>query len=814
MKLCKSCNIQKENGIFCSKCGQKLEEIEEMEQAAEAVDESDVTDKYLGEAKTGAIDPEDLGAGASGSAEAVAEARQGEAAVAEAELGARAAADGADALAEDAMEAADGAEQAVRAEVVEARAELTAAASAGQAASENLSPKEAEKLARAQEKEAIKQAKEERKQAALDLKQQKEQAKIDKKKAKEEMKRLKAEKKARRKFKKLRKALWIIFFLVLILIGASAWYLGHSQIAYKPEHNDKSVETLVKAIANDDEKDRKVILSYEDFNSVLNNNVDFAPQQLIRFTKVTEGYYSPVDKKFVLTLESFLGKTSLLFDGKPQVSEGVMNLELKNPKLGNWKLPLPNSAVHAPITKEVVLPDLAWVRIEDIDFEEEGVQFIYDFNADKVNDELIKLRSKLDPEMLAYMNDTEMKLPASKIIFDKDLDKNHRFKDKELRAILKEFSESPADIINWTLVVPKDMQDEFLALSNAIYGKENTANAEKKLKNRKKGLAKDYDKFVSEEAEKALTQWSQDASDAIRKLHDKYGVPTSYFGDKGHLYSRTLQMYLDFEDLGFTDENADKFTLYGYGRKAILATEVEEEIWYITEGEKKIEKEDKKLFLKKINYSESPETDSAMVPKLDALEIQPFANAIIREERLGKSDELGIKYLAYTKDYALAIGFLRNRVELAPRYFLFDKKGGTWRVIDSFDDTKFIGDELTEEITVGELSPTLLPKYEMADFKRGILSTADRNNITSKLPEGYEIVYHAWEDQNIYIIAKDENGATVEYLFPNGSTGDAVAISTSTNLSDAVAKLSGKSEFPEYKPEFLFDQVNTTFQAE
>lgn len=634
----------------------------------------------------------------------------------------------------------------------------------------------------------------------------------DKKRAKEELKRIKKEKKANRKFKKLRRTLKVLAVLIFLFFGGILWYLGHSEISPGFTGTGGGTEKILLAISEDRSKEGKVLLPYEDFNKIIRGKFDPKLIDAVSMATIENAFYSEKEERFVFTLKHLLGKTSLLFEAKANYDGERFMLELSNPRLGSWKLPIFSSSVPKLIKKEVPFPQVGWLKMRDISFESDGLRIIYDLDSDRINEDFELLKRELSEEKAAYLLSSEIKFPAAEIIFENLFgEKRTRFKDEEIRSILAEFLIHPDQIVNWTMLASGEAEDSFIELSNVIYGEENTENALINLRKKKKELHRDYDNFMTDKIEAKLIEQAKMSFDAIFTLHKKAALPSYYYGDGGRLYSQTMQRHLKLEDLGIIDEDDFSAKLYAHGNKAILALDFDNEIWYVKEGDKKIKKENKKAFFKKIHYKDEKRLEGVNKPSLDVHEAIPFANAILSKEGYGSQDLLELRFLSHDDKYAIAIGALKNKPENAPKHYLLEGKDGTWKVIDIFSEQKKLGTELIEEIASGEISPRLLPEVEMADFKRETLSNQELRDLMQRFPEHTVLNYHAIEDGNIYIELKQGDGKVAEFLLTEGIKGKMEQISSGKDRARAIQLLKGKKEFANYKPLFMFRQVNSVF---
>ncbi len=671
--------------------------------------------------------------------------------------------------------------------------------------------KEDAKKQKQEEKAAKVQAKLDKKQAQIDAKIKKQEEKEAKAKAKAEKKAAKAEKKANRKFKKTRKVLWALLFIIIIVIALFAWYLGHSQIDNQFEKGSTNINTVLELIANDDDFDGKIKIDYDIFNNVINEAVDFEELDVISMATIENGYFSKEDKKFVLTLHSTLGRTSLLLDAETELNDDKIAMTLDNARLGYLHLIIPSSLANLPIEQSIDIPEFVWVKIDDIDLKKDAVELEYTLNIKKINNDFKALNIDVEPELLTYLTESGINLPASDIIFKAIKDDEYSYTEEDVYGILKAFAEDGEDIVNWTLVVPENLQDDFITISNIIVGADKTKEALKKTKDDKKKLLKDFDEFVNDEKESALRDASKMAFKNLKDYHTDNGFPAYYYGDKGKVFSQTLHEFLDLEDVADKLPESNNFELYAQGDKAILAAEVGKEIWYIKEGSNKIKKEAKKKFFKSINYDENKEY-TAMLPEYDMDIFMTFAETIFKKEGYNKNeDQIEMRYLAYDDRYAIAVASLYNEPEIAPKYYLVKNIESSWKVIDIFDDTQKLGDELLEEIKSGEISPQLLPKYEMCDFERGFLKTAGRKAITKELKDDEKIKYYTMVDNNIFIIVENEDGDAKHYIMPDGVDGDMIEMNKRDGLEAYIKELSGTKEYKNYKPEFMFNQLSSFF---
>ncbi len=792
MKVCKKCNIEREVGEFCDQCGSKLETINEEQTDSETspkenenleTTESIKTDDY------GVIDLSD---------DETEEVQIVEDAVIE--------------LDSDKEEITEPTEIITEEEKKRLKEEKQ----------KEKEKKKQEKEKKKQEKEALKKAKEDekaakaqakldKKQAQLEAKMKKQEEQEAKRKAKEEKKRIKAEKKANRKFKKTRRALWIILILILIILGLFIWYLGHSQIDDNYTESDANVNVVLEMIANDSDFNGKIMVDYDDFNSILNNNVDFSEMDAITAATIVNGYYSPENKNFVITLHSFLGTTSLLLDMDDDFSDDSMNLTLDNPKLGYLKLPVPSSLAKTPIEQSVDLPKFTWVTIEDIDFEKDGVEIEYDFDTKNINTDLKLLNEALKPELIKYLDESNIKLPGVHVLVKaREKGDGYEFTDDDIQSILYEFSKDKENIVNWTVIMPENLSKDIVNLSNLFNGEEKTQELLKKINTDKKELLNGFNDFVTDEIEDTLKDSSTVVFEKLKSIHKEKGVPSYYYGDKGHLYSQTLEQFISLEDLLEDLGDDNKFKLYAFGNKAILASIVDNEIWYVIEGKDEVKKTSAKDFVSEIKLKKGVKLNRRVLGENDVNEANTFAQAIISYEGYVLGDMLELNYLAYSDNYALAIASLYNKPKLAPQYYLLKNDGG-WEVIDSFAEDQSIGMELIEEFESGEISPQILPKYEMADFEIDALSTKERKKIKKLLPEDCDILDYAKVENNILIRAETAPMNISTFLFPYGTDGDYATFKDGEKVSEMVKKLRPNAKFVNYKPEFIFNSTGSIF---
>ncbi len=836
MKKCDMCNIEYEEGKYCEKCGSDLEEIVEKveekmtektplasnEMTEEVSEDSTQDDKESAPSNSNEIEEvteevsqddkvSDVTVNETNDSTDSEEKQRDFSTTPSAPLEmTEEASSASNKMTEDTAEKAPVVSEEVTKELTPKEAKQKAKEDAKKAKEEAKKAKEEAKKQKQEEKAAKAQAKLDKKQAQIDAKIKKQEEKEAKAKAKAEKKAAKAEKKANRKFKKTRRVLWILLFVIILIIALFAWYLGHSQIDNTFEKGNTSINTVLELIANDDDMDGKVKVDYDIFNNVINETVDFKELDVISMATIENGYFSKVDKKFVLTLHSTLGRTSLLLDADTEIDEGKVNMTLDNARLGNLHLIVPSSMVELPIEQSFDLPQFVWLEIDDVDLKKDNVALEYKLNVKKINNDFKALNIDVEPELLTYLKGAGINLPAADIIFKAVKDEDYSYTEEDVYAILQAFVEDGEDITNWVIVVPENLEDDFIAISNIIVGKEKTEENLKKAKKEQKKILKDFDTFVNNEKESALRDASIVAFENIEAYHTNAGFPAYYYGDKGKVFSQTLHEFIDLEDIAEELPNVKNYKLYANGNKAILATEVGKDVWYIKQGSDKIKKESKKKFLKAINYDEEKEY-TAEIPQYGIDVISPFANAVIKKEAYTNNDDLEIKYLAYDDKYGIMIACLHNEPEIAPKYYLLANNSNEWKVIDIFDDTENLGKELLEEISSGEVSPQLLPRYEMQDFERGFLKTADRKAIKKLLNENEKITYYTMINDNIYIITEDENADVTRYIMPNGVDGEMIEINERKGVEAYIKDLSGSKEYDNYKPEFMFNQVASFF---
>ncbi len=208
-----------------------------------------------------------------------------------------------------------------------------------------------------------------------------------------------------RKKGKGKKIFWTILIIILLILGFGIYYVGHSQIDDKFVAVDEIdiEEVLENVISESDFLEGKILISYADFNQILNEAVDFEEIDAISAATIKDAYYSAIEKKFVITLHSYFGNTSLMFDPVAKVEENKLKLSLINPKLGKWHIPLPINVEK--LRKEYVLPESDYIEMEALSFPSSGVELDFRFKIEEIALLIESQKDKVKEILVEYIEE-------------------------------------------------------------------------------------------------------------------------------------------------------------------------------------------------------------------------------------------------------------------------------------------------------------------------------------------------------------------------------------------------------------------------
>ncbi len=194
-----------------------------------------------------------------------------------------------------------------------------------------------------------------------------------------------------------------ILIVVLIIIGFGIYYLGHSQIEDKfVSKNEINVEEMLNEVLDkSDFWEGKIVFDYDNLNQLLNFFVDFDEIDAISAATIKNGYYSTKENKFVLSLHTYFGDTSLLLDPIVKVEGAIVKLSVKNLSLGKWHIPLPINTEK--FDREIQIKESDFFELESVTFTKKGLEFDFGFKMKEIKLLLSTQKDKIEKLLIEYM---------------------------------------------------------------------------------------------------------------------------------------------------------------------------------------------------------------------------------------------------------------------------------------------------------------------------------------------------------------------------------------------------------------------------
>ncbi len=596
----------------------------------------------------------------------------------------------------------------------------------------------------------------------------------------------------------------ILLFLLVLTIGGSLYYLGHSRWGggnYTSDKKPDEISALSLFAEAVEGEDINLKLKYADLNGFLKQRAEAARLSLAGIFQVDSAYYDGSTRKVVLDISSPLGETSLLMMPEIKSVGKVWRFSLQSPALGAWQIPLPSALLgHFPKEWQIDLTPAFFADIQSVELQANALEIKGKIKTEELKSFFSGLRESVDPFLVQYLTkQKEVKLPGYLEML--------AFAEKsEWKELLISWSTDIQDVPNWLTLLPENTLQKYFEFAELLMGEEDISQ----LKSRKTKILKEKSETLeafNEYKERTLTaQLKTDAAilfDRLYQYHQDRGVPAYYLASKGKLYSQVLQEYIGtYKIRPDSDIRWDAYELYAYGQEPVIGINVGEEFWYVKDKDKNtLLKKPKAEFLQGITYSPEQLNGDLLLRRGNA-DRSAIARVVSTSLDTQQREDIFIQYLASDGNFAFLIAspdYNRQKVE---QYFL-QRINGQWQIMRKFFETQSIRTEMANEIASQNFNVCILPPYETKDFQRNYLSSYDLSHYEWNYyyETGYDktVNYYSSIGNNTYITFDADS----KFLYVNDNR---MYIARTEKVADYFQYLIPHSSYKNYRPTFLFYQ--------
>ena len=593
----------------------------------------------------------------------------------------------------------------------------------------------------------------------------------------------------------------ILLFLLVLMIGSSLYYLGHSPWSGDVSKNTENISMLSLLVEAVEGEQINLEIKDADLNAFLKHRIETDRLSLLKIFHVDSVYYDGSVKKVVFNINSLLGETSLLMTPQIESTGKIWKLSLQSPAVGAWRIPLPSVLLgHFPKDWQIDLTPAFFADIQSVEPVANALEIKGQIKTDDLKSFFSDLRENVDPFLVQYLTkQKEVKLPAHLELL--------AFNEKqEWREILRSWAQDIQDVPNWLMLLPENKLKKYFDFAELMMTGEEIAQLKKEKNKVLKEKAETMEVF-NEYKERTLTaQLKTDAATLFNRLyqyHEDRGVPAYYLASKGKLYSQVLREYIGtYKIRPDSDIRWNAYELYAYGQEPVIGINVGEEFWYVKDNDKNtVLKKPKAEFLKGIKYSPEMSNGDLLLHRG-----HPDRSAIARvvSSSLGtqQREDIFIQYLASDGNFAFLIAspdYNRQKVE---QYFL-QRINGQWQIMRKFYETQSIRSEMVNEIAGQNFDVCILPPYETKDFQRNYLSTYDLTEYE------WDYYYETGYDKKINYYSSIGNNTFItfdadsKFLYVNRNR---MYIARTERVADYFQYLIPHNSYKNYRPTFLFYQ--------
>lgn len=594
----------------------------------------------------------------------------------------------------------------------------------------------------------------------------------------------------------------VLFFIVFA--GGTLYYLGHSEVIVNNlvRNNSKEGFKVVDLLMESVEGEKiDIKLSYRNIKPLIDNQFKFEKTRVLGFFETEEVYFDSDEKKVVVSVSSPLGSTSLILEPNIEVEREKITVSLKSPKLGSWRIPLPEKIIEVENFRWVFEQSkFVFATIDSITLENNHIHIKGKTDVEKINQMFLEVRKQSDPFAVEYINDEESKrLPAYELILT--YEENGNWKD-----IIFSWLKYGYDVPNWLYFVKNENLEDYLKFQSLIYSDDVNQKVQKnvqKVLESKDELEEKYQKYREE---RLRAQMIEDAAILFQNAysyHKEKGVPAYFLASKGKLYSQTLREYITMDKLKPNSDNRwDGYEIYAYGTEAIVALNFQDQVWYIKESSKdNILDKPKKEFLKGIKYDPNYANGDFLLRRGDSTRTE-IAKVISANLGVAVSGDVFIQYLAADGNFAFAIAS-PDYARQQPEQFFLQKVNGKWQLMRKFSERESIRSVMSKEIGHQNFNVCILPPFETADFQRNYLGEYDLRTYewAYYYETGYDkaINYYSSVGGNTVITFDADS----KFLYVNGKR---YHVLKSEKSSEYYQYLNPHGNYSNYRPTYIFYQ--------
>ncbi len=603
------------------------------------------------------------------------------------------------------------------------------------------------------------------------------------------------------------------FFIVLTvfcfaLLGIVLNYFNTSIYNYDPEVESFSFSEKEK-IAKEAIKTSSFSfsLSKTQLNKWLKEHDHKETIQLI-FGEYAENLRYDEDKEFfVVDFHGPFINTSLFFKIELNKSAEKESLKMVDLELGKNFIPITYECI-SPILK---LPKEEMVLSRDIFMIEQlkiGNRFKISgtINEEYYFDLAKSINNYKSGQYISYLTGVKgVKIPAVYGLIKDNF---------AINEISRDFLLNSHDIYNWLLILNEEDRLAFADnYKNSMFLCQQVSDIDLALEydDKIKNLESDYQKFLEEDATSSIESTLRSAYKKIAELHQEKGVPLQLVDNFGRVYSQTLEMYIDNNNLGL--ESQFSSNLYAKNDQIAIGYEDKDDFKYLTinlAGEVSDLKSaaTKEEFLKSINYNNWPE------PAAEALMVDdPNRKLIIKSIMKNKEWQLMPFIRNIRSDGKFAyVALSSNENMQSIEQFILKKNSSDWQVILELDaDQKITA--CSAQLKTEKVNKRILPPFRVEDFVVHNYTLDDIEAVVGHLIASNSISpdsktkFFSRIGDNLYLVTT--TGERVLIVFQENSKTlyqDLYKIAPDQKLEDYKKFLDTNSEYRNYYPDFVFLQ--------
>ncbi len=613
-------------------------------------------------------------------------------------------------------------------------------------------------------------------------------------------------------------SLAIILFVLVILVALPLVYLNVSAVhvvAIAPaEQNEDIYLSAIQNSLNDNRFEHS--LSAAQFNRFVIDNVDRQVLKSVLGERVEALHYDAQRQLFVARLRGKLLNTSLLFDLESVTSGAANQFTITNTKLGNWQIPvMPQIAKLLAGRKHntIGISDKI-ITISGLDYTDQ-ISIKGEISQAYFNDLANQIEAENERDYLNFIiKNKNVSLPG--------LEHLHLY-DAAMAPKIKPFllalTGQQSNIFNWLVLldvqransIVSDIDDTFIWLALPEDGAYNS-----KLEQLRIECQMSYHEYLGRHIAVDLASVTTKVYNAVKTLHDESGVPNYVVSNGGRPYSLTLAKYITKDSLNI--DIADDYDIFALGEKLLVGKQVNTEYWYYTIDHKgelgKLEnRPDKRLILSDIKYQK---TNNGKAKKLvfNAIENKKIIAAVEKYLKVEKGlyNGVAVRYLAATEQEAFVICSPSDNTQVIYQYLLFADTFDRWQVTKEIGPDQSMLSSLQQQIIDQSFDTTILPPYDVVDFKMQPYQAEQideiKNYLTARglIATDATIDYFSRVNDNLYLTAAEHKILIIFKLDSFSSYNHMYDLANVGSVDKYFSSLKALQDYPKYLPTFVFTQ--------